>query len=213
MEVFNVSSPFGDLRVESPVLWGWCTSLYDLTRTTVSVCVPRAVPTEERVTDDVMKVVTYDPASAVAALLRAQQTSGVHLEDAVESAYGSTLRVARAHANARAQLSRRELALLDNYEAYRVGVTRRLHLSCWQEFVCFLGDVVDVTPEVAWDFISKEYVSAAQLLIGYWWLAIMCYAVIMKFHLQHKVLCCIAVSEVLLIAVAYATRLYARLSA
>jgi hypothetical protein len=212
-EAFNISSPFGELRVECSILWGYRTKLYDLTVTTVSVCAPRVIADAREVADEVLKVATYDPASAVAALLRSKQSSDVYLEDAVASAYGSALRVARAHASARAGLSRRDRALMDNYEMFRVGVTRVLRLSMYQEIVCFLGDVVDVTPDVVGDIVSLEEVkSTAQALIDWWWLVIIVNALIRKYGGWRWALCLAGVMECARFVVVYYVHLRARLS-
>jgi len=212
-EAFNISSPFGELRVECSILWGYRTKLYDLTVTTVSVCAPRVIADAREVADEVLKVATYDPASAVAALLRSKQSSDVYLEDAVASAYGSALRVARAHASARAGLSRRDRALMDNYEMFRVGVTRVLRLSMYQEIVCFLGDVVDVTPDVVGDIVSLEEVkSTAQALIDWWWLVIIVNALVRKYGGWRWALCLAGVMECARFVVVYYVHLRARLS-
>lgn len=195
-EAYNISSPFGVLRVENAILWGFRTKLYDLAVTSVTVGVPRPIIQEREVVDDDIKVATYDPASAVAALLRASQTSGGRLEDAVRGAYNSALRVARAHASARAALSRRDLALMDNYEAYRVGVTRRLRLSIFQEITCFLGDVKDVVPDVVGDICSlTDMKLAARRLVEYWWLAVAGCAVVHKYGVWWWCLAVVAIGE------------------
>lgn len=213
-EAFNVSSPFGELRAECSILWGYRTKLYDVTVTTVTVCPARPIVQAGEVADDVLKVATYDPASAVAALLRANQSSGGHLEDAVDSAYGSALRVARAHASARAKLSRRDRALMDNYDAYRAGVTRTLRLSVLQEFTCFLGDIVDVTPDVAGDICSLgEMKLAAQMLAEWWWLAIGVSAVYRKYATWWWIFVIIAMLETVRLCVVYYAHLSRRLSA